>query len=180
MKWCRFLLTAATLLSCVVAGDANAAPSTPCTYVAPSTTQQITGPDSVCKQVTNNSATNNLCVMAATTAQWQSFYNNPNGATVAACPPSCSGASVGGYCWYLSAQGASCDTACAAHGGYNAATLTYAGSGAALRNAPLCLMPSRPQVLVVRNQLHRHQWKGCSVTFSPIIRWWTNTPVTTN
>ena len=78
------LLIAVTFLSCVVAGNAKAQ-TNPCTYVAPSTTQQITGPDSVCKQVTNNSATNNLCVMTATTAQWQSFYNNPNGATLAAC-----------------------------------------------------------------------------------------------
>jgi len=110
-----------------MAGFAGAQ-TNPCTYIAPGATQQITGPDGVCKKITNNNGTNNLCVMTATTAEWQSFYNNPNGATVAACPAACGGATVGGYCWYASASGASCDTTCTGHGGYNSATLSYAGS----------------------------------------------------
>ncbi len=40
----------------------------------------------------------------------------------------CAGEVVGGACWYLGADGDSCDDACANHGGYNSATLTYAGS----------------------------------------------------
>lgn len=39
---------------------------------------------------------------------------------------SCEGAKVGGYCWYLGADGADCDSTCLNHGGYNNATLTYA------------------------------------------------------
>lgn len=42
--------------------------------------------------------------------------------------PSCGGKQVGGYCWYQGNYNASCTTTCASHGGYNAATLTYAGS----------------------------------------------------
>ncbi len=45
------------------------------------------------------------------------------------CTATCGGTSVGGYCWYAGAIGASCTTTCASHGGYNAATLSYAGSG---------------------------------------------------
>lgn len=40
----------------------------------------------------------------------------------------CGGTSVGGFCWYKSANSGNCTTACATHGGYNTATLTYAGS----------------------------------------------------
>jgi hypothetical protein len=40
----------------------------------------------------------------------------------------CAGASVGGYCWYLGGLGESCTTMCTPRGGYNNATLTYAGS----------------------------------------------------
>lgn len=42
---------------------------------------------------------------------------------------SCTGmVKVGGYSWYFGADGESCDTVCAARGGYNDATRTYAGS----------------------------------------------------
>jgi hypothetical protein len=44
------------------------------------------------------------------------------------CSAACGGTSVGGYCWYYGASGASCDTVCTGHGGYNSATLNYAGS----------------------------------------------------
>jgi hypothetical protein len=40
----------------------------------------------------------------------------------------CAGTIVGGYCWYAGADGNSCTIACSAHGGYNAATQSYAGS----------------------------------------------------
>ncbi len=45
----------------------------------------------------------------------------------ASCSASCGGTLVGGYCWYAAATGASCDTGCTGHGGYNSATLNYAG-----------------------------------------------------
>jgi len=40
----------------------------------------------------------------------------------------CEGVEVGGYCWYLSIIGESCDNTCYSHGGYHEATRTYAGS----------------------------------------------------
>jgi hypothetical protein len=43
-------------------------------------------------------------------------------------PATCAGTWVGGYCWYLSADGQSCTGACASHGGYHTATRFYAGS----------------------------------------------------
>lgn len=42
--------------------------------------------------------------------------------------PLCGGVEVGGYCWYFGATDANCTTVCTGHGGYNAATLSYAGS----------------------------------------------------
>jgi len=42
--------------------------------------------------------------------------------------PPCAGTRIGGACWYKGAQGASCTTVCATHGGYDAATTTYAGA----------------------------------------------------
>lgn len=48
--------------------------------------------------------------------------------------PSCGGVSVGGYCWYFGATDESCTTVCASRGGYNAATLSYAGSGGSNNN----------------------------------------------
>lgn len=43
-------------------------------------------------------------------------------------PTECSGKTVGYYCWYLGNMGESCEVVCATHGGYSAATCTYAGS----------------------------------------------------
>ena len=44
--------------------------------------------------------------------------------------PPCSGAVVGGYCWYASAADQSCTAACATHGGCNlTGTRDFAGSG---------------------------------------------------
>lgn len=44
------------------------------------------------------------------------------------------GAAVGGYCWYYAADNTSCTTTCSGHGGYNAATLTYAGTSGTTAN----------------------------------------------
>ncbi len=46
----------------------------------------------------------------------------------------CGGIEIGGYCWYLGAQGQSCDNVCASHGGYHEATRTYAGSEGTSQN----------------------------------------------
>jgi hypothetical protein len=42
---------------------------------------------------------------------------------------SCAGAVAGDHCWYLGAEQESCEETCAAHGGFDAATLSFAGSG---------------------------------------------------
>jgi len=53
-----------------------------------------------------------------------------DGSSDASDGPSCSGAVVGGYCWYASAANQSCDTTCAPYGGCNlSGTRDYAGSG---------------------------------------------------
>lgn len=49
-------------------------------------------------------------------------------------PFTCSGDAVGGYCWYFGTNNQSCDTVCTSHGGYNAATRTYAGSDGSSSN----------------------------------------------
>lgn len=47
--------------------------------------------------------------------------------TVQGTSKTCSGNTVGGYCWYMSATFDNCDNTCTPHGGYNAATRTYTG-----------------------------------------------------
>ncbi len=44
------------------------------------------------------------------------------------------GVAVGGVCWYYAADNESCTSACSSHGGYNSATLTYAGSAGTAAN----------------------------------------------
>ncbi len=39
------------------------------------------------------------------------------------------GLNYGGFCWYMTWVNQSCDTTCSTHGGVNAATINYAGSG---------------------------------------------------
>lgn len=97
----------------------------------------ITGPDGVCKLITNNSSTGlSEYIPTATVAEWQSFVANPPaGVTLAACAPACSGKSVGGFCWYAATSvSQSCTTVCASHGGYNSGTLSYVGSGGSNAN----------------------------------------------
>lgn len=43
----------------------------------------------------------------------------------------CAGPSYGGYCWYAAADAASCDAACAGHGGCNSTGLTFGNSSTA-------------------------------------------------
>jgi hypothetical protein len=87
------------------------------TTVGAGATATITGPDGVCKQVTNNNGSNTMYVATTSVAEWQNFYNNPNGATVAACASPCtlpwggsisSGASVTAYQTSSVACGSSC------------------------------------------------------------------------
>lgn len=81
----------------------------------------------VCAKITNNHASGKaIFVPTKTSAEWSTFRSNkPSGVTSNIC---CAGEIVGGYCWYLGAAGDSCTEVCASHGGYNSATLTYAGS----------------------------------------------------
>lgn len=62
----------------------NTAWADDCTNLAAFASQQITGPDGVCKLVTNTTS-NTLCVNTYNSAEWQSFYNNPGSATVSSC-----------------------------------------------------------------------------------------------
>ncbi|MGB0513338.1 MAG: Ig domain-containing protein, partial [Wenzhouxiangellaceae bacterium] len=47
---------------------------------------------------------------------------------------SCGGTLVGGFCWYFGANNQSCNDVCAANGGYNNGTETFAGSGGSNAN----------------------------------------------
>jgi hypothetical protein len=85
----------------------------------------VTGPDGVCKNITNLSGTGLSGYVPTTTiAEWQSFYNNPPaGVSVAACPVACGGLSYGGYCYYAMSQsaGQSCTQYCATKSGCSVA-----------------------------------------------------------
>jgi hypothetical protein len=57
-------------------------------------TQNITGPDGVCKKVTNSSGHGSVYIPTVSSAEWQSFYNHPpSGVTVANC------GCTGSYTW---------------------------------------------------------------------------------
>lgn len=89
----------------------------------------------VCQRITNSHASGRpIMVPTRTATEWTTFRNNrPAGVAMVACPPACSGVSVGGYCWYASGAGQSCNQACSSHGGVNmAGTRDYAGSGGTL------------------------------------------------
>ncbi|HXC53297.1 MAG TPA: hypothetical protein VN634_20600 [Candidatus Limnocylindrales bacterium] len=84
---------------------------------------------------------NNQCVAGTTTTTTTSTTTSTSSTTsttssttsttiAGACPSG--GQLVGGFCWYLSAAGASCDATCSGVGlVYNDATRTYAGSDGA-------------------------------------------------
>jgi len=54
-------------------------------------------------------------------------------------PGTCTGAVVGGACWYLGVEERSCDDACAGHGAYSDATRTFAGSSGSDANCDAVL-----------------------------------------
>ena len=76
-------------------------------------------------------AFSNFCLLLATFAFSSPAYAGqqlPYGFFRSASAPACAGTLFAGFCWYYGGVSQSCDTACATHGGYHAATLTYAGS----------------------------------------------------
>jgi len=54
-------------------------------------------------------------------------------------PGTCTGAVVGGACWFLGGEERSCDDACAGHGTYSDATRTVAGSSGSDANCDAVL-----------------------------------------
>ncbi len=72
-------------------------------------------------------------------------FNQIMGQLIGTTSGSCSGQSVGGYCWYLGAVAASCTTTCSTRGGYNAGTQSYAGNTGSNANCAAVLTAlSRP------------------------------------
>lgn len=91
---------------------------------------------SVCKRMTNGYPSGQaIFVPTKTATEWSAFYGATiPGVTIAACPPSCAGVTVGGYCWYLGAAAQSCDAVCGTRGGSTAGTINYAGSSGSAAN----------------------------------------------
>lgn len=91
----------------------------------------------VCQRITNGHASGQrIMVPTRTATEWTTFRNNrPAGVGMAACPPVCSGVSVGGYCFYAGVAGQSCTQVCSSRGGVNlAGTRNYVGSGGTFQN----------------------------------------------
>jgi len=88
------------LLASLLAIPANASDSS---TVAPGATVSITGPDGVCRKVTNNNGSNSLYVATTTTAEWENFISNPGSASLATCapPPPTGFAATGGNQSYI-------------------------------------------------------------------------------
>jgi hypothetical protein len=84
----------------------------------------------ICRKVTNPGPGTRM-VFTGTQQEWQSFINHPNGLTMDTCAPPCSGALVGGFCWYLGGKSKSCTTVCSGLGMDVDMTGTrdFAGSG---------------------------------------------------
>ncbi len=100
------------------------------TTVAPGATVSITGPDGVCRKVTNNNGSNSLYVANTSAGEWEDFIARPGTATLASCPPACAGLSSGGYCWFYGSKGQTCNDVCSAQGkACNLAALQVYGSG---------------------------------------------------
>lgn len=133
--------------------------------------QNITA-HAVCKKITNNSATGlSVYVPTQTDTEWQSFYTHlPQGVTAGSC---CAGVVVGGYCWYLSAPGESCTTACTSHGGCNLeGTRNYTGSGG---NFTQCIevMSALGQNVNVTQYDNYNGWAdGCNMYYSNTYPGW--------
>src|SRR5690606_22602136 len=52
----------------------------------------------------------------------------------------CAGTIVGGYCWYAGTAGQGCTAVCTAHGGYDSATETFAGTSTSENNCRMVLV----------------------------------------
>ncbi len=90
---------------------------------------------SVTKKVTNSHASGlTIYIPLNSATEWSTYVANPPAGVLVENVATCGGVSVGGYCWYLSAPSASCDSTCSAHGGYNEATRTFAGDQGANAN----------------------------------------------
>lgn len=142
--------------------------------IGPSASQQVTGPDGVCKLITNNNGSNSVFVATATVGEWQSWYSYPNGSTVAACPPVCGGVNYAGYCWYLGNFGNSCDTACSGHGGCNVnGTVNYVGSGGSAGNCVAVI-----NQFGLGGNVSNWNWQGigCDVLFNAGAIYWDMVP----
>lgn len=84
-----------------------------------------------CKRMDGSTVADALCG-GAKPATSQGCTGSCSGSSSQSCNTQscCGGITVGGYCWYISASGGSCDAACASHGGTSlTGTRNYAGSG---------------------------------------------------
>lgn len=86
----------------------------------------------------------------------------------------CDGLLVEDYCWYLGAQGQSCDVVCASHGGYDEATRTYAGSEGSNSNCYTVLAAVGAPVGYSDNVTTESNWAGlgcCYWYYNERARW---------
>ena len=91
---------------------------------------------------------------------------------------SCSGVSVGGYCWYASASSGDCTSTCSTHGGYNDATRDYVGSAGSDANCEAVLDALG---LTLGSSVYSGSWGtgiGCGYDSDP-DRWRDTSPATT-
>lgn len=94
----------------------------------------ITGPDGLCKKITNNHASGlSEYIPTTSVAEWKSFVASPPpGVALAMC---CAGTMMNGNCYYKGAGGQSCNAVCASHGGCNLAGTASGGTDQSLCQA---------------------------------------------
>jgi hypothetical protein len=93
--------------------------------------------------------------------------------------PACGGARYGGICWYLAADGQSCEDACAERGGFNAASVSHIGSveeGGSLERCASVLTALRGNPDVVVKPTVETEGIGCHLYGAAEDRWWLTEP----
>jgi hypothetical protein len=93
--------------------------------------------------------------------------------------PACAGTRYEEICWYLAADGQSCEDACAERGGFNAASVSHIGGvaeGGSLERCASVLIALRGQPDAVIKPTVETHGIGCHLYGEAEDRWWLTEP----
>lgn len=93
--------------------------------------------------------------------------------------PDCGGTPFSGICWYLAADGESCDSACAVHGGFDPMSAAIIGTpeqGGSLEQCASVLVALRGNPEATVEPTIETHGIGCHLYGSAEHRWWLSEP----